>query len=488
MRASLVLMAIVVLLRWACASAAIPNLRVIDLGEPAPDDLKNGWVVVSPDGLHVAYWAPGGGVRSEGMFAGLGHDPVRLMIDGRPSAPYQVIFKPAFSAVGGSVAFFASREKQFLLVVNAQEHDDDVSAVKGEPVFSPDGSRVAYYGVVSNGNPDEKKSEKKFIVCDGRKGKTYDAIGPLIFSADGRRLAYSAQDDDGRWRVVCDDAEGKPYEGIGKGSLAFSADGKHVAYSAKLGQNKWALVMDGKESPAAHFIGAPQFAPQGDLLGFSLFRDEDHGAFIVNGKRQGEVYDQIDDAIFSRDGRHFAFTARRDRRWHVVRDATEGAAYFDARDPVISGDGAHLAYVAQKAENDPHKLVVLDDLEQQPFDDASELCLSDTGGRAAYHARRGDRHFVVVAGGAVVGAGAQRGKEFDEIRHGAISPDGNHVAYWARDGTHWLLVVDETTDDSLDGPLAGATLAFTAPGDLVGLALQGRSIVRLTAKFSRVRM
>jgi len=42
-----------------------------------------------------------------------------------------------------------------------------------------------------------------------------------------------------------DGQAGAEYDAIGKGSLLFSPDGKHLAYSARKGR-KWLVVVDGQ--------------------------------------------------------------------------------------------------------------------------------------------------------------------------------------------------------------------------------------------------
>ncbi len=51
----------------------------------------------------------------------------------------------------------------------------------------------------------------------------------LIFSADGKRVAYRAWKRD-KCLVVVDGEAGAEYDAIAEGSPVFSADGKRVAY------------------------------------------------------------------------------------------------------------------------------------------------------------------------------------------------------------------------------------------------------------------
>lgn len=58
---------------------------------------------------------------------------------------------------------------------------------------------------------------KRFVVVDGKEGKSYDGTNGLVFSPDGKRVAYAAYSGS-KMLVVVDSKEGKVYDGILKGS------------------------------------------------------------------------------------------------------------------------------------------------------------------------------------------------------------------------------------------------------------------------------
>ena len=466
--------------------AAIPGLRFTDLGT-ASDAIKNGWVTVSPDARHVAYWGPGAGVRSPTAFFSMAENSARLMINGRPTPPYRAVFTPTFSADGEHFAYFADAGDGLALVVDGRARRDGVDSVDPEVVVSSTGRGVAYYGIVKDESDagatsrpgsddgvgrkrDEKEKSKRFVVCNGVKGRVYDGIGTLVFSADGQRLAYAARQGD-QWLVVCDGTEGPRYASIGKNSITFSPDGKQLAYTAKRPAGDWVAVIDGKESAPAHTIGRPLFSPDGSIFGFAVFRSEHEGAYILNGKRAGEVYDDIDDAVFSSDGKHYVFTARRDKRWRVVHDGREGTPYADVLHPRISADGAHVAYVAR--DNDGKHFVVLDGkpVGDQKFDEISALCLSDDGRAVAYCGK-------LDVGQIVMYSPEQGASEYEEVRHLAMSPDGKHLAYWGRRGGKWLLVIDGNSEPAFDGPLKDSRIVFRGNDAVHALAVNGNTIFR----------
>jgi roadblock/LC7 domain-containing protein len=113
-------------------------------------------------------------------------------------------------------------------------------------LFSPDGKRVAYAA---------RKGQKRFVVVDGQVGAECDGIGEsnLLFSPDGKRVAYAARKGQ-KQCVVVDGQAGPEYDGIGERTLLFSPDGKRVAYRAGKGQKQCVLV-DGQAGPEYDGIG-----------------------------------------------------------------------------------------------------------------------------------------------------------------------------------------------------------------------------------------
>jgi sugar lactone lactonase YvrE len=86
-----------------------------------------------------------------------------------------------------------------------------------------------------------------FVVHNAREGRPYEEIVSAnpIFSPDGKRLAYIAQSGK-KQLVVVDGKEEKLYDSILEESLVFSPDGKHTAYIAQQVKNRF-VVIDGKE-------------------------------------------------------------------------------------------------------------------------------------------------------------------------------------------------------------------------------------------------
>jgi hypothetical protein len=139
-----------------------------------------GTPVVRPAGKGVgALVATGGGVA-------LLERPVG---DAAPGAAYGAAEGLAYSADGHSRAFAARRGPASFVVVNGKEGPAFDRVVS--PVFSPDGERVVYRARLGG---------ERFVVVADLEGRTvrrhagYEQVFPVIFTADGRSLAYGVKD------------------------------------------------------------------------------------------------------------------------------------------------------------------------------------------------------------------------------------------------------------------------------------------------------
>jgi hypothetical protein len=104
--------------------------------------------------------------------------------------------------------------------------------------FSPDAGHLAYW---------VRTGDKLRAMVDGKEVGESEALGHLVFSADGRRTAYTATRSriKGTMVAVVDGAAQKEYGNLGV--PVFSPDGRHVAYAASIGTAR-ILVVDGRET------------------------------------------------------------------------------------------------------------------------------------------------------------------------------------------------------------------------------------------------
>ncbi len=381
----------------------------------------------SGDGKRTIYAA-----RAEGQS--------RVYLDGQPQAAYERIHAPvAFSPDGKRHLYKGRRGDKWVVVVDGKEMGEYDDTAKDHPVFSPDSRRVACHACTGPWEGGEH-----FVVVDGVRGPSYDAIGTLSFSPDGKRMAYEARRGD-KWRAVIDGKEGPEFDAIGSAGVVFSPDGSRYAYMAKR-DGKWLTVVDGESVGATYdgtSAGSPTFGPNGAHVVVHACRGEwENGKhfFVVDGREQPE-YDFVTSWRYSADGSRFMYEARRGPQeggeHHLVLDGREGPAYDDIWGHVFGPHGRRTAYVGQRADQ---------------------------------------RHVVVdgVPGPAYGGARAP-----------AFSPDGRHVAVAVADGP----LLPEKQGVLLDGepgPECDVVVrngpTFIADDAVQYLAIQGANLVRITQR------
>ena len=282
----------------------------------------------------------------------------------------------------------------------------------GPPTLSPTGGRIAYVAQV--------EGLLRMVVDHVPQLEFISAPMPPRFDHGGAHVAFVAVSPSGGGpeRVVVDDAAGREYDGIvawrlgamdetsALSSLAFSPDGR-LGYVALQGNSMFA-VLDGVEGPRCDQI-PPQvmFSPDGRHVAYPARRGQ-QVACVVDGVAQ-ESYDGVGRPAFSRDGSRLMYAVERRQSFALVVDGTPEGEF--SRSPVAYGfspDGKRYAYLT-----------------------------------AVKRTLRGERWCCVVDG--------FPGPEFDAIESRPVfGPDGDRLAYVARRGRECFAVVDGVTGPSLE--------------------------------------
>ena len=342
----------------------------------------------SGDSRHVAYVATVGGTDlpvvdgREGAFRGEiwggtrgGGGTLRLNQDGT---------RHAFVARKGNAPAFG-------VVIDGAMDRPNVDPNDGAPVFSPDGKRLAYIA---------QEGGQRFVVLDGKPGARYEAVykGTLTFSPDSRRLAYFAGKG-GMRAVVLDGAEGTPHRDAMVSTLRFSPDGTKLAYAAQLESGKWAVVINGKAGAAFDYIGSftgVNWSPDSSRVAYAGLVDKQWGAVVDDA---GFPYDAIASIIFSPDSRRAAFQAQADGKWVVVVNSPDGTYASRLKsDSVLNEtlaftpDGKYLLYAAM-TNGQPHMVV-----NGQPAQSFYEAIWNINGGRIVVDTPRSFSYIALKAG------------------------------------------------------------------------------------------
>jgi Tol biopolymer transport system component len=270
------------------AGTADKKWRLVYNGEPGPafDEIKH--VTFSPDGSRLAYAA-----KTAGTW--------RLVEKESKSPEYTMIHHIAFSPDSTSLAYVAQTKKGFFMVRDG-EKSNRFEAISGQPIFSPNGRRLAYSVAEKSSNGGDMGFAMRLVV-DNKPGRPYDFIGAYLFSRDGEQLAYIAEKEKKKM-IVLNERELETYDSVG--IPVFDPRGRHLAYQAQDGGRSH-MIKNGVKGPAFDTVSPPKFCPMGErmvyigvkLLDYAVIEDD-----TVVGKHMW-----AGDLALSPDGKHLAYAA-----------------------------------------------------------------------------------------------------------------------------------------------------------------------------------
>ena len=297
----------------------------------------------SPDGRRLVY-------------ARLDRKDIRLVVDGAVSDAYLALAFPTFSPDSRGLVYAAGRPDSLSIAGDGVAIGQPYWRI-GPPVFSPDSSRLGFFGVRSKG--------RGVAVLDGVEGPEFsDAWGTLVFSADSRHTAYLAMHKSGGFlsrsmnvRLMRDGTPGATWDEVSS-APHFSPDSGHVAFSARRGK-QWYSVVDDEPGPGFGQVGPPRFSSTGRLGYLAMERGpqgRDKYRLVVDGieppfMKAPAAVTTTESFLFSADGEHVATAGLVDDLWRPIVDDTVGPGGVGAgsirfeNDEVsflVSGeDGAH---------------------------------------------------------------------------------------------------------------------------------------------------
>ena len=367
---------------------------------PKKVDVDPGLIAFAPDGRSVAY----AGTKGKISFIVFG-DPKKVV-------PFAWVEKPVFSPDGSRIAYLANEGGQVFggkegvrglsggrwLVVAGDKKGNLYDEALG-PVFDPDGKTAVF---VARRMDRGTQSYRCTLVRGGRAEPEGPESRLPVFSPDGRRTARAERDagKNGRWRVTVDGVAGEPFDFVS--DPAFRPDGGAVAYlagtaGATEGLSDWFVVVDAVRKPAGEGVDrlpqAPVYSADGSTLAFVAPAD----AFKVRltaGDRAGSACTAILDPVLSADGKRVAHSARDDADWFVVIDHDKRhGPYAQVGPAAFSTDGARVAYTARSGEV---WSVFVDGKSVGDYDFAGRPIFSADGTRLAFGARTGDELWWIV--------------------------------------------------------------------------------------------
>lgn len=209
---------------------------------------------LAPDGSRFAYTA----TKTGGYFlvSSAWENPNKRNEKG----PYEGVVPPVFSRESDIFAYLVMKDGRWMNVVGAQESNVFYDGLAGAPVFSTDHERkIAYPAMKAEvpATPGMRTKELKgtwFMVVSPvdkpssvKTGPEYDMVVSPVFSPDGSMIAYRARkgpmERAERFIVIADADTGKV---IKEGPVGdeiwppiWSEDGKAVGYGARIGRELW---------------------------------------------------------------------------------------------------------------------------------------------------------------------------------------------------------------------------------------------------------
>jgi hypothetical protein len=295
---------------------------------------------------------------------------VEVLVDGVQTTTLDLDQVDRLVSVGNSIAILGARKRNTFWVVNGIE--GPAYEVIGNIVFSADGQHSAYAGANQMKNQtigflvvDGKQAEQKeaLLSISGMTPGFRSWMDPLvygvgdpIFSTDGSRIAYAACRD--LVAMFVDGKAGPSFDNVWTVPV-FTTDGKHHGYVASTG-NTWQVVLDHKVireiplpkvndkswAPKMNFSDGLVLSPDGARTAFIAGKGGEHFFSFGGGSRvpsedgtparrrvvlddkQLEEHDcfYLSDLQFSSDSRHavYAVHGATDKAAHIVVDGQDG--------------------------------------------------------------------------------------------------------------------------------------------------------------------
>ncbi len=376
--------------------------------EPAVDKLIPPGIVISPDGLRVAY------AVSMGTFNRL------------------------FDRDGKTLGEIAPLGARTFVVVD-EKAGPEVSALGEKLVFSPDSKHLAYRALVNDGEA---------MIIDGHVERAFDQVGDTpVFSADGKHCAYAARDGQD-WYMVLDGQIQQPSFDLVSAPV-FSPDGERIAFAAQKGA-KWLVITDGKPSPKLFDgIGQMYFSPDSRHLAYGAMKDGK--CFIVIDEVEGPAFDSVGPVVFSPKGEGLVYSAFENGKAATVGLDGRPGPWYDGRvgSQTFSSDGSHLAYIVIDHDE---MMIVLDGKEGPWFGGVSPVLFAGEGDATAYAyacCPKGlEEYTSMVVNGTV-------GRDYDGILFPEFSHDGRTLAYVAKQDEQCCVVIGTTEGPRFAGIMVG---------------------------------
>ena len=407
------------------AGKAPPGFKVVDA-----------FATASPDFRRVAFTAERDDERRR-----------LAVIDGEVHPEYLIVNDVKFSPDSKRVAYFAQKSGREGKLLYLDGQLSPVSGITKDLQFTPDSKHLLY---VSSSNPTMRNDGRSQwmeapggIVWDGVAREKYGMMGKIRVGNDSQTVAFTAVNNGRPVVVVGGDTIGT-YSELPQFPFSppplLSPDGKRSAFTAKR-SGGWFTVVDGRESRQTfESIQRLSFSPDSQRLGFGAKSGSSFRIYIDDsavGPRLNKVLDRV---TFSPDSLRYAVPVTVQEGASVMVDGDLQGTYQVVGRPVFSSNSMHCAFWA---EEDGTGFVVCDGRRGKSFDESGATpVFSPDSTKLAYTAKVGEKWVLIVNQDQVDTA--------DEIDSSSLEfgPDSSAIAYWAKRGDEWQMCINGAASEA----------------------------------------
>ncbi|MDE0170902.1 MAG: hypothetical protein OXS29_15570 [bacterium] len=353
-----------------------------------------------------------------------------------------------------------------------------------DPVWSPDGTRIAYTGQLSpdpaagrpagtqagtrRSAPDPADTEPRVFVVDPYYSNDPRDLGAghsPAWSPDGTRLAFSGPAD-GAARILTMSVDGTGRQALAEGrDQAWSPDGLSIAFTRTV-EDVDGLFVIGVDGSGERYLGegsGPVWSPDGLSIAFTRAQAGGDDIFVMNadGSDQRQLTDEAGHdrrPVWSPDGLSIAFDTERhgdltaespDTEIYVINaDGTGQQQLTDGggknRRPVWAPGGQRIAFTTEEWEYHYIYSINPDGSDRRPLTyttDDRDPVWSPDGRTVAFTSDRKANYLSFVTG--VDGAGQRQVADMGDTGVPAWSPGGTRIAFSCCEGyLGYIWVVD----------------------------------------------
>ncbi|WP_432797998.1 hypothetical protein [Poriferisphaera sp. WC338] len=264
----------------------------------------------------------------------------------------------------------------------------------------------------------------------------YQPEGDIIFSSNGKHMAYVGIEDLKRYVLLDDKAADGPFQKIDRDSIKFTADGHVLTYRA-MSDGIWRIYINGRSDSRWMQIGNKIFTAQqgGDVFYHARRGDKWHIIRVGRTNQRDQVwggYINLKNNIhFSGNGKHAAWWAQSKPGWwdlYVNGKAISACRTRTPGDIALSHDGSAIAATHQTVGSTTWRAVVNGQPLDEPFDAiaSGSLRLSASGKHLAFGIKQ-DGHWKLYLDGKILG------QTTGLLKNGLILSETGRIAYAGRD-------------------------------------------------------